>query len=55
MAITWDGYTVFCGGKDGCGSEDISSVEDESYGSLDDYAVYKCNNCGKVIRIELPN
>ena len=55
MATAWNGCTIFCGGKDGCGSEDISYVDDESCGSCDDYAVYRCNNCGKIIRIELPN
>ncbi len=55
MAISWDGYIVYCGGENGCSSEDVKSLPDENCGSLDDYEVFQCNVCGKILRIELPN
>jgi len=51
MAICWTGAEVICD----CGSKDIENMEDENCGSCEDYAVYKCRDCGKIIRIELPN
>lgn len=46
----WNGYTLICD----CGSENIESQEDENH-SMEDYAVYKCLDCGEKFKIELPN
>jgi DNA-directed RNA polymerase subunit RPC12/RpoP len=50
MAKSWDGYDIVCD----CGSENVDYLDDEN-NYLEDYEVLKCNNCGKKIRIELPN
>jgi len=55
MAKAWNGCTVYCGGPKGCGSEDVEYLDDENVGSLEDYEVFRCKNCGRIIRIELPN
>jgi hypothetical protein len=54
MAKTWDHYVVFCGGKDGCDSLNVNQLEDEN-NHLWDYQVFECLNCGRILKIELPN
>jgi hypothetical protein len=50
MAKAWNGCTIVCD----CGSENIEYKEDENH-SLEDYEVFQCIGCGKIIKIELPN
>lgn len=54
MARTWDGYVVFCGGPNGCLSENIKKLDDENH-HIEDYEYFECLDCGKKIKIELPN
>ena len=54
MAKSWNGYTIICGGEKGCRSEDIKSLPDANY-SYGDYEVFECNECGQILRIELPD
>jgi hypothetical protein len=50
MAKSWDGYELVCK----CGSENIEKGDCE-YHHLEDYEVFKCLDCGHIIKIELPN
>jgi hypothetical protein len=48
MAKCWDGEEVICT----CGGE-TEYLSDEDYG-YSDYEVFTCKECGKRIKIELP-
>ncbi len=54
MAQNWKEQDVYCGGHKGCGSDDVEYVGDQNDFSFEDYQMFKCNKCGKVIRIPLP-
>lgn len=54
MGKAWNGCAVICGGNNGCGSMDNKQLEDENH-HLEDYETFECLNCGRILKIELPN
>lgn len=50
MAKAWNGCALVCD----CGSENIEQLPDENH-HMEDYEVFKCNDCGNQFKIELPN
>lgn len=53
-ATDWAGNTVICSK---CKSKNIKYLYDEDHDSHDDPSceVFQCQNCGKLIHIELPD